>query len=110
MNIKEFFKPTRKKILLLILFIIIFNILPIIPCLKLHIQDDLNPPNDVFISLQKPPKQWSFCILIGRGMLIGPIMQYLGLSKPIDQYIALFVVFIISYFLSCLIISIYKKN
>lgn len=76
------------------LFIVIFSIVPIVPC-KVHVM----PTN----------WQWDFCLLIGRGIFIGPIMQYLGLPQGTDQYIALLVVVIVSYLLSCLIIFVYQK-
>lgn len=96
MNIKEFFEPARDKIALLILFIIVFSILPAIPCQLLN-------NNGVW--------KWNFCILIAEpGTFLGPLgWKYLGLPESIDQYITLLIIVGFAYLISCLIILIYQK-
>jgi hypothetical protein len=97
---KNFFKLNKFKARLSIAFFLIFNIVPIIPCMKGSVSSLETMTNLHF----------GFCTPIGiRGVGIYDILGLNFLGYEIDSIVAYLYIIIISYILSSLIFSFSKK-
>lgn len=96
MGWKKFFKPTKLKIIITVILILIFNFLPIIPCIKGLVGSEMVRESSK-LSLCSPFLE-----------TIGGYQDYFGLKN--GKLIAYLYIIIISYSISNLIAYITKKD
>lgn len=108
---KKFLKPNLLKILLTMVFLVLsYFFLPIPTEITGVYPGAVSTWNFLSLRYSQFFSEILYNLGIGNGMLIGASINFLGIGGGLGEIIALIILLVLSYVLSCFVVSLYKRK